>query len=151
MPSSCRPSVYGGTPDVLYHNNGDGTFTNVTKAAKIYQPKGLNLSVGAADYDNDGWPDLFVANDGLEAYLYHNQHNGTFKEIAVPSGMALTGERRHHGRDVHLARRLRQRRLSGSLHLGFPVGFRSHLAQRRQRLLRGSQRLGGNHGAHGHV
>ncbi|MGA8438438.1 MAG: VCBS repeat-containing protein, partial [Candidatus Sulfotelmatobacter sp.] len=84
MPSSCRPMVYGGTPDVLYHNNGDGTFTNVTKKAGIYQPKGLNLSVGAADYDNDGWPDLFVANDGLEAYLYHNQHDGTFKEIAVP-------------------------------------------------------------------
>src|ERR1700690_2811633 len=91
MPSSCRPMVYGGTPDVLYHNNGDGTFANVTKKAGIYQPKGLNLSVGAADYDNDGWPDLFVANDGLEAYLYHNQHDGTFKEIAVPSGMALTG------------------------------------------------------------
>jgi len=92
MPSSCRPMVYGGTPDVLYHNNGDGTFTNVTKKAGVYQPKGLNLSVGAADYDNDGWPDLFVANDGLEAYLYHNQHDGTFKEIAVPSGMALTGD-----------------------------------------------------------
>ena len=92
MPSSCRPMVYGGTPDVLYHNNGDGTFTNVTKQAGIYQPKGINLSVGAADYDNDGWPDLFVANDGLEAYLYHNQRDGRFKEIAVPSGMALTGD-----------------------------------------------------------
>jgi hypothetical protein len=92
MPSSCRPTVYGGTPDLLYHNNGDGTFTNVTKSARIYQPKGINLSVGAADYDNDGWPDLFVANDGLEAYLYHNQHDGTFQEIAVPSGMALTGD-----------------------------------------------------------
>jgi hypothetical protein len=91
MASSCRPTVYGGTPDVLYHNNGDGTFTNVTKAANIYQPRGINLSVGAADYDNDGWPDLFVANDGLEAYLYHNRHNGTFEEIAVPSGMGLTG------------------------------------------------------------
>jgi hypothetical protein len=92
IPTSCRPSVYGGTPDVLYHNNGDGTFTNVTKAANIYQPKGLNLSVGAADYDNDGWPDLFVANDGLEAYLYHNEHNGKFKEVAVSSGMALTAD-----------------------------------------------------------
>ncbi len=92
MPSSCRPMVYGGTADVLYHNNGDGTFTNVTKSAGIYQPKGINLSVGAADYDNDGWPDLFVANDGLEAYLYHNRHNGKFEEIAVPSGMALTSD-----------------------------------------------------------
>ena len=92
IPTSCRPSVYSGTPDVLYHNNGDGTFTNVTKAAEIYQPKGLNLSVGAADYDNDGWPDLFVANDGLEAYLYHNERNGKFKEVAVSSGMALTAD-----------------------------------------------------------
>src|SRR5205823_3838591 len=90
--SSCPPSEYRGSPDVLYHNNGDGTFTNVTVAAKIYQPQGKNLSVGAADYDNDGWPDLFVANDGIEAYLYHNEHNGTFKEIGVPSGMALTSQ-----------------------------------------------------------
>ena len=92
--SSCPPSEYRGSPDALYHNNGDGTFTNVTVAAKIYQPQGKNLSVGAADYDNDGWPDLFVANDGIEAYLYHNEHNGTFKEIGVPSGMALTSQGR---------------------------------------------------------
>jgi enediyne biosynthesis protein E4 len=88
--TSCRPSAYEGTPAVLYHNNGDGTFTNVTKAAKMYQPNGRNLSVGAADYDNDGWPDLFVANDGMEAYLYHNDHNGTFTELAVPAGVAFT-------------------------------------------------------------
>ncbi len=90
--TSCLPAVYGGTPDVLYHNNGDGTFTNVTKKAKIYQPKGLNLSVQAIDYDNDGWPDLFVANDGLEAYLYHNNHDGTFSESGLSSGMALTAD-----------------------------------------------------------
>jgi hypothetical protein len=59
--------------------------------AKIYQPEGKNLSVAAADYDNDGWPDLFVANDGLNAYLYHNERDGTFKEIGLVSGMALTG------------------------------------------------------------
>jgi len=88
--TSCPPSAYKGTADILYHNNGDGTFTNVTKAAKIYEPHGKNLAVGAADYDNDGWPDLFVANDGLNAYLYHNQRNGTFEEIGVISGMALT-------------------------------------------------------------
>jgi hypothetical protein len=90
--TSCLPAVYGGTPDVLYHNNGDGSFTNVTKKAKIYQPKGLNLSVQAIDYDNDGWPDLFVANDGLEAYLYHNNRDGTFTEIGLSSGMALTSD-----------------------------------------------------------
>jgi enediyne biosynthesis protein E4 len=89
--TNCPPSVYHGSPDMLYHNNGDGTFTNMTSAAGIFQPEGKNLSVGAADYDNDGWPDLFVANDGLNAYLYHNEHNGTFNEIALLSGMALTG------------------------------------------------------------
>jgi enediyne biosynthesis protein E4 len=89
--SSCPPSAYEGSPDLLYHNNGDGTFTNVTKAAGLYQPHGKNLSVGAADYDNDGWPDLFVANDGMSAYLYHNEHNGTFKEMGSMSGMAFTG------------------------------------------------------------
>lgn len=86
--SSCPPTAYAGSSDALYHNNRDGTFSNVSKAAKIYQPHGKNLSVGAADYDNDGWPDLFVANDSLEAYLYHNEHNQTFQEIGAPSGMA---------------------------------------------------------------
>jgi hypothetical protein len=88
--SSCPPSAYKGSTNALYHNNGDGTFTNVTKAAKIYQPHGKNLSAGAYDYDNDGWPDIFVANDGIEAYLYHNEHNGTFQEIGVTAGMGLT-------------------------------------------------------------
>jgi hypothetical protein len=89
IPTSCRPQAYSGTPAILYHNNGDGTFTNVTKDAKIYHAKGYNLSVGAADYDNDGWPDLFVANDGIEAFLYHNEHNGTFTEVAPETGMAF--------------------------------------------------------------
>jgi enediyne biosynthesis protein E4 len=90
--SSCAPSAYHGSPDVLYHNNGDGTFANLTRTAKIYQPGGKNLSVGAADYDNDGWPDLFVANDGLYAYLYHNERNGTFEEVGLPAGMAVAGQ-----------------------------------------------------------
>ena len=88
--ASCAPSAYKGSPAVLYHNNRDGTFTNVTKTARIFQPNGKNLSVAAADYDNDGWPDLFVANDGLDVYLYHNEHNGTFKEIALTTGISRT-------------------------------------------------------------
>ncbi len=87
--SSCPPSEYHGSPDVLYHNNGDGTFTNVTKAAKIYQPNGKNLSVLASDYDNDGWPDLFAANDGMEMYLYHNNRDGTFTESGLMAGVGL--------------------------------------------------------------
>ncbi|HTP68952.1 MAG TPA: CRTAC1 family protein [Dongiaceae bacterium] len=92
--SSCPPSAYEGSANILYHNNGDGTFTNVTKKAGIYQPHGKNLAVGAADADNDGWPDIFVANDGLNAYLYHNEHDGTFKEQGSLSGMAFTGQGR---------------------------------------------------------
>src|SRR3954470_20709674 len=88
--SSCPPQAYKGSSDAFYHNNGDGTFTNVTRAANILQPQGKNLSVGAADYNNDGWPDLFVANDGLPAYLYRNERDKTFKEIAAPSGMAFS-------------------------------------------------------------
>jgi hypothetical protein len=92
VPTSCPPSVYPGSPATLYHNNGDGTFTNVTKAAKIYQPGGKNLSVGASDFDHDGWPDLFVANDGVEFYLYRNNKNGTFTDVAMTSGIALTSD-----------------------------------------------------------
>jgi hypothetical protein len=90
--SSCRPTIYGGSPACLYHNNGDGTFTNVTRAAKVYNPSGINLAVLAGDYDNDGWPDLFVSNDGIEAYLYHNLHDGTFESVGPTSGMAFSGE-----------------------------------------------------------
>jgi hypothetical protein len=88
--SSCPPSAYGGSLNALYHNNGDGTFTNVSKSTHILQPEGKNLSVGAADYDNDGWPDLFVANDGLPAYLYQNLHNGKFQETGEIAGIAFT-------------------------------------------------------------
>lgn len=92
VPTSCPPSVYRGTPAVLYRNNGNGTFSNVTKSAKIYQPGGKNLSVGASDFDHDGWLDLFVANDGVETYLYRNNRNGTFTDVAMTTGIALTGD-----------------------------------------------------------
>src|SRR6266478_1811879 len=65
--SSCPPTAYPGTPAVLYHNNRDGSFTNVTRAAGMFQPDGKNLSVAAVDYDNVGWQDLFVANDSMRA------------------------------------------------------------------------------------
>jgi enediyne biosynthesis protein E4 len=70
--SSCPPSAYRGSPNALYHNNGDGTFSNVSAKANILQPEGKNLSVGAADYDNDGWPDLFVANDCTRIFTMEN-------------------------------------------------------------------------------
>src|SRR6266567_1927682 len=89
--TNCPPSVYKGSPAILYHNSGNGRFTDATSAAGIYQPEGKNLSVAAVDYDDDGWSDLFVANDGVNAYLYHNEHNGTFTEVGLLAGMALTG------------------------------------------------------------
>jgi len=88
--TSCPPSAYKGSAGILYHNNGDGTFTDVTKAAGVYMPEGKGLAVGAADYDNDGWPDLFIANDGIVAYLFHNDHNGKFTEVGLTAGMAVT-------------------------------------------------------------
>jgi hypothetical protein len=88
--TSCPPNAYKGSANILYHNNGDGTFTDVTRESKIYQPNGKNLAVEAGDYDNDGWVDLFVANDGLAAYLFHNEHNGRFTERGIESGMGLT-------------------------------------------------------------
>jgi len=88
--SSCAPSAYKGSANTLYHNNGDGTFTNVTVAAGVSMPEGKNLAVGVGDYDNDGWPDLFVANDGVPSYLFHNDHNGKFSEVGLTAGMAVT-------------------------------------------------------------
>jgi hypothetical protein len=90
--SPCRPLVYPGSPGVLYHNNRNGTFSEVTRRAGVYQPNGYNLAVSAGDYDNDGWPDLFVANDGTAASLYRNNHNDTFSDVGMSSGMALTAD-----------------------------------------------------------
>jgi hypothetical protein len=86
--TSCAPSAYNGSANALYHNNGDGTFTNVTKASGVFNDNGKNLAVDVADYDNDGWPDIFVVNDGQAARLYHNEHNGTFKDLAQLAGVA---------------------------------------------------------------
>jgi enediyne biosynthesis protein E4 len=110
--SPCRPMVYPGSPGVLYHNNRNGTFTDVTRRAGVFKPD-YNLAVSAGDYNNDGWPDLFVANDGTEAALYRNNQNGTFTDVGLSSGMALTADGNamagmcvalgDYGNDGHLA------------------------------------------------
>jgi hypothetical protein len=88
----CPPSAYRPARDRLYHNNGDGTFTDVAATALSGGIFGPALGVVAADFNNDGWPDIYVANDNQENLLWINQRDGTFKNTALLAGAALTGE-----------------------------------------------------------
>jgi hypothetical protein len=82
-----------GETDFLFHNRGNGTFEEVSKKAGVNDPEGrIGLGAVWGDYDNDGWPDLYVANDTEPNYLYHNKHDGTFEDVALLSGAAVSGE-----------------------------------------------------------
>jgi hypothetical protein len=83
------PLAYPGVGDVLYHNNGDGTFTDVTKSAGVVN-EGRGMGVLSSDYNGDGWADVFVANDAMENYLYRNNGDGTFSEVGAESGVAFS-------------------------------------------------------------
>ena len=87
----CGPSGMQGDSDLLFHNRGDGTFEEVSKKAGVDDPK-HRYGMGAiwADFDNDGWPDLYLANDAGPNFLYHNKHDGTFDEVGLVSGVALS-------------------------------------------------------------
>ncbi len=85
----CPPSVYAGVPDILYRNNGDGTFDDVSREAGIYRPGGKGLGIVFGDYDNDGWVDLYVANDLVPNYLFHNKGAGVFEEVGLWAGVAV--------------------------------------------------------------
>ncbi len=80
------PLAYGGQADILYRNKGDGTFEDVTKKAGVFNPQGRAMGVGSTDIDNDGHMDIYVANDAMENYLYRNNGDGTFSNIALFSG-----------------------------------------------------------------
>ena len=89
----CGPWGLEGETDFLYHNKGDGTFEEVSVKAGVHDDIGYyGLGVMWADYDDDGCPDLLVANDSVPNYLYHNNHNGTFTDVGLLSGVALSGE-----------------------------------------------------------
>jgi hypothetical protein len=88
---ACGPPGLQGGKNILYHNNGDGTFTDVSEAAGIFRANGTyGLGVLTADLDNDGWPDIYVADDSTASALYHNKKNGTFEDIAIGAGCALS-------------------------------------------------------------
>jgi len=88
----CPPQIYGGFRDRLYHNDGRGHFSDVTaKALPGLRPRPA-LGISVADFDGDGWPDIYVADDGEDNLLWMNQRNGTFKESALLAGAAVTGE-----------------------------------------------------------
>jgi hypothetical protein len=73
----------------LYHNNGDGTFTDVSERSGLGQKPGNGLGVVTFDYDNDGWQDIFIANDSMPNFLFHNNGDGTFREVAYSAGVAV--------------------------------------------------------------
>jgi hypothetical protein len=88
-PEYCHPRYYKGSPNSLYLNNGDGTFTDVSSKSGIGKHIGKGMGVGVADYDRDGLPDVFVANDTVFNFLFHNRGGGAFEETAFYAGVAL--------------------------------------------------------------
>jgi enediyne biosynthesis protein E4 len=90
---ACGPPGLKGGKNILYHNNGDGTFTDVSENSGILQANGtFGLGVLTADFDNDGWPDIYVANDSTASALYQNKKNGKFVDIALEAGCALSAD-----------------------------------------------------------
>ncbi len=88
---ACGPPGLEGGKNILYHNNGDGTFTDVSEKSGMWSTIGTYaLSCGVGDFDNDGWPDIFVANDSTAATFYQNQKNGTFQDVAIEVGVAYS-------------------------------------------------------------
>jgi len=90
---ACGPPGLNGGKNILFHNNGDGTFTDVSQSSGILQANGTyGLGVLTGDFDNDGWPDIYVANDSAPSALYQNQKNGKFQDIALEAGCALSAD-----------------------------------------------------------
>jgi enediyne biosynthesis protein E4 len=89
-PDYCHPDGYQGLPNSLFHNNGDGTFTDVSVATGVRAYVGKGMGIGLADFDADGWLDLFVSNDNWRAFLFHNREGRRFDEVGLEAGVAYT-------------------------------------------------------------
>ncbi len=92
--SYCHPDNFDGTSPRLYHNNGDGTFTDVTEKAGLINKDGKSLAVVLADLNGDGWPDIFIANDTQRNFLYLNNGDGTFRDVSYTSGAGFSEDGR---------------------------------------------------------
>jgi enediyne biosynthesis protein E4 len=90
----CPPAEFPATTNILYRNRGDGTFEDVSHRSGIASIKGRSLGMSFADYDDDGFTDIFVANDGMRQFLFHNNGDGTFTECALEAGAGLTADGR---------------------------------------------------------
>jgi len=90
--SYCTPEAYRGDTCWLFHNRGNGTFEDVTATSGVFDSSSKSLGVAMFDYDQDGWPDLLVANDTQPNKLYRNLHNGKFRDVAVEAGLAFSTE-----------------------------------------------------------
>ncbi len=90
----CGPTGVAGSANVLYHNNGDGTFKDVTRAAGLMNPELKSLGVVTADLDDDGWPDIYVASDSTIQGLYRNRGNGSFEDVSLQSGTGYSQDGR---------------------------------------------------------
>jgi len=83
----CSPSVFQGTPNILYRNNGDGTFTDVSEQSHVSQYIGKGMGLAFSDYDDDGFTDVFISNDSFQNFLLHNNGDGTFTDVAMFAGV----------------------------------------------------------------
>jgi len=87
VPAYCSPNEFQGTPNILYRNNGDGTFTDVSEQSHVSQYIGKGMGLAFADYDDDGFTDIFITNDTFQNYLLHNNGDGTFTDAAMLAGV----------------------------------------------------------------
>jgi len=93
LPVMCGPRGFPTVPPLLYRNNGDGTFTDVSAESGIGKVRGsYALTAVAADFDNDGWPDIYVACDSTPSWMFRNRHDGTFREVGLETGVALNDD-----------------------------------------------------------
>jgi enediyne biosynthesis protein E4 len=93
--SYCHPGNYKGQKNKLYHNNHDGTFTDVSDASGVGKPESKGMGVVLADFNNDGWTDIAIANDSWPNFLFLNKHDGTFQDVSLVSGMAASEDGRY--------------------------------------------------------